>query len=60
MADDVDLMLEREAIYHEQLIKVRKPEGPQARGECLHCETPLPPPRRWCDAECRDDWEASR
>lgn len=29
---------------------------------CLNCGTALPLPpfplRRWCDAECRDDWEA--
>ncbi len=28
-----------------------------AIGECLFCEAPLQPGKRWCDAECRDDWE---
>lgn len=54
MADEVDHMLEREAIYHEQLLKIRKPEGPKATGFCLTCEDPLPEGRRWCDAVCRD------
>ncbi len=28
-----------------------------ATGECLFCEAPVPAGRRWCDADCRDDWE---
>lgn len=36
--------------------------GPQvvATGRCLNCGEPTPEPRRWCDADCRDDWQASR
>lgn len=26
-------------------------------GRCLHCDTPVPLGRRWCDAECRDEWQ---
>ena len=26
-------------------------------GQCYWCGEPLPAPRRWCDADCRDDWE---
>lgn len=59
MADDVDLMLEREQIYHEQLLKVRKPEGPVANGFCHSCEEPVPEAHRWCDRDCRDDYERS-
>jgi predicted nucleic acid-binding Zn ribbon protein len=35
----------------------RLPEAPPASGSCLHCGAPLPRGGRWCDAECRDDWE---
>lgn len=35
----------------------RKPEGPSATGRCLNCEEKLPPGVRWCDADCRTDWE---
>ena len=28
-----------------------------AIGECLFCEAPLDDGIRWCDAECRDNWE---
>lgn len=59
MADDVDLMQDREQIFLDQQLKVRKPEGPQATGKCLTCETPVEAPRRWCDADCRDDYDRS-
>jgi len=29
----------------------------QATGRCLWCNEPLADGRRWCDAECRDEWE---
>lgn len=32
-------------------------DGPKATGYCLNCEAQLSPPRRWCDVECRDEWE---
>lgn len=38
----------------------RTPPGPAAIGECLFCGKPLPAPRRWCDAACRDDWQAEQ
>lgn len=32
--------------------------GPGFTGFCLCCEEQLEPPKRWCDAECRDEWES--
>jgi hypothetical protein len=32
-------------------------EIPKGTGECLYCGERLPFAQRWCDAECRDDWE---
>ena len=29
-----------------------------ATGFCLFCDEPVAPERRWCDAECRDDWQS--
>lgn len=26
-------------------------------GYCLFCGEPLEAGRRWCDADCRDDWQ---
>jgi hypothetical protein len=59
MADDIDLAQERNEFLLKAQIAVRKPEGPEATGECLTCSTALPLPRRWCDADCRDDYERS-
>jgi predicted nucleic acid-binding Zn ribbon protein len=32
----------------------------QPTGHCLHCDAAIPPHaenQRWCDQDCRDDWE---
>lgn len=55
--DDIDRQIERDEILHQALIAARKPEGPQPTGYCHFCEEPLDPPKRWCDAECRDAME---
>jgi hypothetical protein len=38
------------------LQQCRKPDGPAALGYCLACGELLAG-RRWCDADCRDDYE---
>lgn len=30
---------------------------PAARGTCLNCEETVAAGRRWCDQDCRDDWQ---
>ena len=48
---------------HKHQQKQAKQPGAQATGYCLNCEEPLTqsPQQsrapRWCDADCRDDWE---
>ena len=58
--DEVDIA-ERatEALMAARLAQVRerKDEAPHT-GHCLNCGEPLPAGRRWCDADCRDEWEA--
>ena len=60
MADLAD----KAAAYQQQEIDAavthRKPVGPVAVGRCLWCDEPLSGDRRWCDTECRDEWEATR
>lgn len=34
----------------------RESVGPYT-GYCYNCGVPVIDPRRWCDADCRDDWE---
>lgn len=31
---------------------------PEPTGWCLNCGEPTAPAHRWCDDECRDDWQA--
>jgi len=33
------------------------PNVPKANGRCLYCEEPVEADARWCDVDCRDDWE---
>lgn len=42
------------------MVTSKKPEGPVATGCCLYCGERLPKPMRWCDADCRNDWEAEQ
>lgn len=46
---------ERERALAEASQKAK--DGPAFTGRCLYCTDPVPAPRRWCGAECRDDWE---
>lgn len=56
--DDIDLQDQREEAWLSALVKVRKPEGPRPTGNCLWCEEPVADAtHRWCDADCRDDYE---
>ena len=53
-ADRAQARMEQEA----ELLR-RRPRAPDLpyTGQCYWCGETLPPPRRWCDADCRDDWE---
>jgi len=57
--DEADRTEENAELYNRTaLYKSRKPElDVIATGECLFCGDPVNEQRRWCDAECRDDWE---
>ena len=57
MADILDQASELEAMLNNAAAQFRKPTGPTATGECLHCGEPLTNGLRWCDATCRDDFE---
>lgn len=53
-ADIAQALIERE---FERLLRHRLPEGAAATGVCLWCGEPLGQGLRWCDADCRDEWE---
>jgi hypothetical protein len=59
MADEAD----RAQALEEQALELalarhglRPPPLPD-RGRCHACGAETPPGRRWCDADCRDDWQ---
>jgi hypothetical protein len=58
MADDIDRTQDR--IELEEAIR-RKYTATQVTtthtGFCANCGEPVEPKLRWCNAECRDDWE---
>ena len=60
MADEFDKASEFEQLLLDSLLYMqsKKPkEEAAATGQCLYCEEPLPVGLRWCDSDCRDDWE---
>lgn len=54
--DIVDQYQAEQEVYRRAALLARAPEGPKAAGVCLHCGEALPS-GRWCDADCRDDWQ---
>lgn len=57
MADDADRADALVQAMIEAGIAAATGSGPVATGECLWCGELLTDGRRWCSAECRDDWE---
>lgn len=61
--DISDKATEREEQDRAIALANRRPAGPAATGLCLFCDEPLPaaadgqPAPRWCDCDCRNDWE---
>lgn len=58
-ADPVDrAVVEQERLLEEQLRQARKPQHTLLySGSCYNCLEPLAHPDRFCDADCRDDYE---
>lgn len=58
MADDCDIAAENEQLHREYaLLNRRSQKAVMPTGFCLWCSEPLPGDRRFCDSECRDDWQ---
>lgn len=73
--DDIDRASEREEQLKAEALSKRMPEGPKATGYCLQCGGVMLMEcrgesgmvrrvpdfdRRWCNAQCRDDWERAQ
>jgi len=61
VADEADKTAERAELEAPALIAAsRRPAGPVANGSCHWCGERVPEPMRWCDADCRNAWDAAR
>lgn len=58
MSDDADRADETlEFLLSLELRKAQHCAHPEATGTCLNCGAFVTDGARWCDADCRDDWE---
>lgn len=59
MSDEIDKAQEMDGFLRQIAIMQSVNTQPVANftGFCFHCEEPVSYPRRWCNADCRDDWE---
>jgi hypothetical protein len=60
MADEADIAEEFQAQFLQDSLdrqRNNKSSAPSATGNCLNCDEPLAPKTRWCDTDCRDDWQ---
>lgn len=60
MADVIDRAQQRIEEDLERSIAAARGIAPSVAptGRCLNCEAPLADGLRWCDTDCRDDYEA--
>lgn len=57
MADDADRSVDIEEQLTRAAVGVRKETGPTPNGFCHWCDAAVKKDQRWCDKDCRDDWE---
>lgn len=57
MADEIDRAAEEVEMFQQEAQRQRKKEAPGYTGECIWCGEKLEHPRRFCDVDCRDDYE---
>lgn len=58
MADEADMTADRDEREAPMRIAAsRKPTSPAPNGHCMSCGDPVPEGHRYCDAECREDFE---
>jgi hypothetical protein len=53
-ADEADQQVEN---LNDIARAMRKPSGPLATGVCAWCDEPVDAGKRWCDVQCRNDWD---
>lgn len=56
--DDADRAAPEIERYILEAARHKKPEGPVPTGRCLYCDEITDDVHRWCNAGCREGWEA--
>ncbi|GAB4173788.1 MAG: hypothetical protein Fur0039_15370 [Rhodocyclaceae bacterium] len=60
MADEADrAQAAIDTLLAAAIAGAKKHGGPLPTGFCLNCGAPIEEGRRWCDADCRDDWQSA-
>lgn len=57
VGDIIDNANEVADLFLQEALDNRAGEAPPANGFCHFCAAPIARPQRWCDADCRADWE---
>ncbi len=57
MADIIDDSHEIEQTFLRSALSTKRPVGPAPNGCCHYCNGPLTNGQRFCDADCRDDYD---
>ena len=59
MSDEIDKVNDHvQFLLDHEIAKVRVSAKPiEATGECLSCGEGLDSGKRWCNADCRDEWQ---
>jgi len=60
MSDDADLANDTAAVLLDAALANRRAARAElqcGRGFCLNCAAEIERPLRWCDEQCREDWE---
>ena len=61
MPDILDTASEVEELHRRAaLANVARAPAIAATGSCLNCGDQVGTGMRWCDADCRDDWQRDR
>jgi hypothetical protein len=59
MSDEIDIAANIEQLQRDTAINIARQLKTKilSTGKCLHCDIEIEGDRRWCDVNCRDDWE---
>lgn len=62
MTDIYDQASNREQLDRDLAVNSARKANPEALaiGHCLWCNAELFGAQRWCDADCREDWELAQ